>query len=74
MGALSDINRKYGSSYIWMSIYFCLVMIGIFLCEVVDALSNIRRCGETCIELCTLTYVVCFIKNVAQSYNIGKAQ
>ena len=47
---------------------------GIFLCEVVDALSNIRRCGGTCIELCTLTYVVCFIKNVAQSYNIGKAQ
>ena len=46
-----------------MSIYFCFVMVGIFLCEVVDALSNIRRCGETCIELCTLTDVVCFIKN-----------
>ena len=42
MGPLSDIKRKYGSSYIWMCRYFCYVMmVGMRLRKVVDALSNI---------------------------------
>ena len=57
MGPLSDIKRKYGNSYIWMCRYFCYVMmVGMRLCKVVDALSNILGGGATCIELCTVHY------------------